>query len=294
MIIKKLSWIKALVEKLIKYINNGLEHDDENTLVIYHNVPEPCYEGAIKAFKENNTYRKKRKNGVAFYHEILSFAKESTLYLTIAIIEDIVRKYISIRAENFICYAKPHFDKDHIHIHLCISSNEYRSSKMLNMNNREYENIRREIERYQIEKYPELSHSVVYINKPEKHKQNSIEKDKNRRKENEYQLKARTSNPTNKEIITSRIMDLYRQSTSEAEFYDLILQQDDIELYSYREKTKGVIYLGKKYRFSTLGIDKERFSELEIQEKTEINQRLNELKSIQNKNNKNRDTSINR
>ncbi|OFX27007.1 MAG: hypothetical protein A2033_16055 [Bacteroidetes bacterium GWA2_31_9] len=287
MIIKKLSWKSFLAKKLITYINNGMEQSDENTITIYHNVPNPSYDGTIRALNENSKYRKLRKGSVIFYHEILSFAKESTPFLSSDVLEDITRKYISLRAENAICYAKPHFDKEHIHMHICISANEYRSGKVLNMNNKEYERVRRNIEQYQLEQYPELKDSVVYLNKPEKHKQNAIDKDKNRRKENEYQLKAHTDKPTNKEIITARIMDLFRQSTNEAEFFDLILQQADIELYSYRGKTKGVIYGGKKFRFGTIGIDKEKLMELESHENKLINQRMIELQHLQNQNTKN-------
>ena len=116
----------------------------------------------IAEFKANDKYRKKRKNGVVAYHEILSFSPEDEQHLTKAMLFDLAQQYIQLRGENALCIAQAHLQENHKHIHLLFSGVEYRSSITLRLDNKNFRRIRKEIERYQREHYPELEASLVY------------------------------------------------------------------------------------------------------------------------------------
>ena len=42
-------------------------------------------------------------------------------------IEDLAYKYINIKAENGVCFAKPHVHEKHVHIHFLFSGVELES-----------------------------------------------------------------------------------------------------------------------------------------------------------------------
>ena len=99
------------------------------------------------------------------YHEILSFHKADREHLTPEVLEDLTRKYLSLRAPDGLAFASSHHDREHIHVHIVLSGTELRSSKTLRMDNPTFTRVRRQIEAYQLEKYPELTKSVVHLTK---------------------------------------------------------------------------------------------------------------------------------
>ena len=251
MIVKTTRWKQKNVEYLINYINNdkGPLNENEKTFPVFHNISQPNLINAIEAFKLNDTYRKKRKRGVAYYHEILSFHKDDKMEITIEKMEDLANKYIEIRAVNALCFAKPHLDKDNYHIHFCFSGTEYKSHKTLRMDNKTFKQVRMAIEKYQMDQYPELSNSVVY------HKT----KERSKTKDKEYQQKKRTKKSSDKEQIIDRLKDHYNQSKSFDDFCQN-LKQNKFELYNYRDKINGIIFNKRKYRFKTLGFGTDKFA----------------------------------
>ena len=62
----------------------------------------------------------------------------------------------------FIAIARPHSDKEHLHLHFMISPNELQNAQSIRLNKKEFEALRRTIEEYQLERYPELQHSYVH------------------------------------------------------------------------------------------------------------------------------------
>jgi hypothetical protein len=265
MIVKFNRWKKAEFKKLLKYIDDDKGRGKGSEYAIFHNITIPKLEDAISEFQENDQYRKKRNGGVAIYHEILSFHEKDTSHLTPDVLDDIAKKYIELRGESALCFAKAHIDDKHIHIHFAFSGTECFSSKTLRLDNKAFRRVKHEIEKYQMLKYPELSHSVVY------HKQNEKRKKKSDR---EYQLKKRTQKETDKEFIRSSFDKEFQKSVS---FYSFLenLKKDGFEVYLYRNKPNGVLYNGRKFRFRTLGFGHERFKELEQKIKT-----LNQFREV--------------
>lgn len=165
MIVKTLRWKTQGFNRLIDYIGKEGREETETFRVLHNLRRSPDLTGIARQFWANDAYRKERKNGVVLYHEILSFKRGEEVPLEA--VEDLTRKYLELRAPNALAYAEPHFDQDHLHVHLCISGTEFRSAKTLRLNNEKFMQVRRDIERYQREHYPELQ-SLVYDSRKKK------------------------------------------------------------------------------------------------------------------------------
>jgi hypothetical protein len=144
--------------------NNQSNEFQLKPLSITHNMfcsPDNLDE-IVKEFIENYSYSTKRKDFVVLYHEILSFHPKDSKKLTNQAVKSIVRKYLWLRASKGLTFAKTHFDKDHIHIHILISGNRIASNKQLRLSRYEFQNIQKEMEHFQLEHFPDLDKSVVF------------------------------------------------------------------------------------------------------------------------------------
>jgi hypothetical protein len=151
--------------ELVGYIHK--EKDQENKVTtLLHNIPEiepDDIEGIIEAFKENDTYRRQRKNGIVQYHEVVSFSPSDTekLIQNPSILMDMARKYLQLRAPNSLAIARPHFDEEHLHVHIMISGNCRESKEPSRISQKDFEKVKQELNEYQQSQYPELSNSVI-------------------------------------------------------------------------------------------------------------------------------------
>ena len=148
----------------------------------------------MSQYIENEKFRKrKRKDSVIITHEIISFHKDDSKNITIEKLHDIAEEYIKKRNPKGIYVAVPHFDKEHFHIHICASGVDYHNGKSLRMSKQGFQKLKKDIQNYQLNKYPELSKSLVQHGKKAKVKTT----------EKEYQQKLRTGRATKKEQIMS-------------------------------------------------------------------------------------------
>jgi hypothetical protein len=162
------------------------------SFVIIHNLKGNRIDGWVKQLKENEEFRKrKRSDSIKLTHEILSWHQEDTKDISLEKMESIAREYIQERHPNGMYVAVPHFDKKHYHIHICASGVEYHTGKSLRMSKAGFQKLKKDIQSYQIEHFPELSNSVVEHGK----------KDKTKFTEKEYQYKLRTGRATEKEQL---------------------------------------------------------------------------------------------
>jgi hypothetical protein len=162
MIVKSMSRKTASFGQLLKYINAPKE---KGRFAILHNLRAAVdYPQQIEAeFLENyNHIREGRKDGIVLYHEVIAITKEDREHDTEEMLNDLAREYLRWRAPNALAYAKAQFDTDSPHLHLMISGNLIESKRKLHLERAEFERIKRKLERYQVEKYPQLSHSIVY------------------------------------------------------------------------------------------------------------------------------------
>ena len=199
----------------------------ENDFTICHNLREGSLEEIIDQFEDNATYCKARKGGNYLIHEWLSFGKDDRHAITPDMLRDLTEKYLSLRAPMGVALAKPHYDRDHVHVHVMLAANEYHSPKKLRLDSTQFIGVRRDLEAFQLEKYPELEHSGVYIG--------SLEK----RREHQQQRAADV------------VRECLNQARTEGHFLDL-LRIRGAEPYERGGKVVGIIHHHKKHRFSTL------------------------------------------
>ena len=230
---------------LLRYVDSDRGRArDENSFVIHHNFQADDLEGVIRAFKENDTYRARRKGGVVLQHHILSFHPDDSIGLEAA--HDLAQKWLEIRNEEGLCFARAHVDNDHFHVHMLISGNKWRSPKSTMINKKvDFIDHHVALEAYQLEKYPELKHSLVKIRQRNKTKSRETEGEKHIRKREKH---------TRKEQIHQMVQESWAQSYQSKEFYQK-LANHGLELYEYRGQLRGVLDGSKKYKFSTLGLD---------------------------------------
>ena len=94
-------------------------------------------------------------------HEILSWHKYDSEKLSLEKLKAIGMEYIQQRNPKGIYVMVPHFDKDHIHLHVCASGVEYKSGKTLRLSKADFNKFKKDIQNFQKERFPELAKSVV-------------------------------------------------------------------------------------------------------------------------------------
>ena len=124
MIVKTLRWKTRGFNRLVEYIGKEERGEDETFRLLHNLRPSHDLTGIARQFWANDAFRKERVNGVVIYHEILAF--ETGHDVPLDVLEDLTREYLELRAPNALAYAEPHFDKDHLHIHVAISGTEFR------------------------------------------------------------------------------------------------------------------------------------------------------------------------
>lgn len=269
---------KNFAEKL-QYIDSDRGRSEKGvSFELYQNVREASLDGALEAFKANDAYRKKIKNGVVMYHDMLSFSKLDSQKMNVEMLRDMTERYIALRAEGAVVYAKPHVSNENLHVHVLISGTQYRSSKTLRLDNQKFMGVRKQMEYYQREYYPELTDSLVYTKDKERvidkgmEQQEHIppmrqqERDKNSRAVKAYELHKRVKGNkiSDKERMKILLKASYEVSESRADFYDR-LQNQGIELYrrGKKQEIQGISLNNRHYRFGTLGVSKEMLEVLE-------------------------------
>jgi hypothetical protein len=269
MIIKSMSRKSVSFGQLLEYMNKG---DAKKHPALLHNlkVPDDDPRQIEKELLDNYRYARDRKNGVVLYHEVLSFSEKDREGVTLKILEDLGRYYLDRRAPNALAYAKAHLETGNPHLHILVTGNEIESRKKVRLSRSEFGKIKRELEAYQREKYPELSHSLCQTvsRKPEGVHRTPGENERQRR----------IKRPNEKDRIFEVVNPILSRSESREDFIK------DLEASGFRFYTRGKNHgvqdaaTGRKYRFKTLGLD-QRFVAVQNQWK-QLSVRSRELESI--------------
>lgn len=272
MIVKIKTHKKPSFRKLLEYMLNDkdrLSDRDNRSFLITHNLKGRNIETWVKQFQQNETYRKhKRKNSVYVNHEILSWHRDDVKNISADKLRDMVREYLTMRNPNGMYVAVPHFDRDHFHVHICSSGIQYRNGKSMRMSRQEFADLKKNIQEYQIEKFPELSKSVVEHGRK-----------KNRRilTDEERHYTQRTGKQTKKDELLSILNDCSTHAKTQDEFFAQ-LKENNLQPYKRGGKITGVIFGKRKYRFKRMGIDLAQFKSVE-----KGNSRENELQKLREK-----------
>jgi len=226
---------------------------DGRSFALTHNLKGNSINEWESQYKANELYRQlKRKDSVLLTHEILSWHKGDAKNITLAKLEEMAREYIRQRNPKGLYVAVPHFDKEHYHVHILTSGIEYKTGKSLRMSIPEFGKLKADIQKFQLERFPELSKSLVEHGK----------KEKSRSSDKEYQLKRRTGRETDKEQILGMLENCFKKSVSRETFFEL-LKERGLKTYDRGGKTTGVVYNNQKFRLARLGFSEERFIALE-------------------------------
>src|ERR1043166_3376049 len=165
MIVKIKSHKRASFGKLLHYMLDSKERlfdREKKSFLVQHNLKGNSIVEWEKQYKENELLRLRRSNdSVVLTHEILSWHRDDAKQITLSKLEEMTREYIRLRNPKGLYIAVPHFDKEHYHVHICASGIEYKSGISLRLSKSDFQNLKKGIEAYQVELFPELSKSVV-------------------------------------------------------------------------------------------------------------------------------------
>ncbi len=279
MIIKSLSRTSGGAGRLMGYMfhQEKLKHqlsyqtrDGElSSLSIRHLIKGKTVEDWIHEFEENQSKRKyKRKGMIMLYHEIISFAAKDSDVIDRKTLTDITRQYIRLRSPEAPVVSTFHFDAEHVHIHLALAGSKYKTGLANRISKSEFAEIKRQMEDYQREKYPELSNSLVDHGRSKRSKL-----------EAEFQLEKRTRKQSKREDIRDKLETIFSDVSSLEELWGA-LDEANMPHYSRGGKVYGVTVDNRNYRFSTLGF-KDKMESLELEQEELEN--IDSLRSVPEK-----------
>ena len=115
------------------------------------------------------------------------------------------------------------------------------------------QSLKKKIQEYQIDKYPELSKSLV--NHGNKKKEYALLSEK------EYQYKLRAGRATDKEQLIGMLKTCYKKANSKDDFFEM-LKESELSTYIRGGRISGVIFKNKKFRLNRLGFTEEKIEQL--------------------------------
>jgi len=212
-------------------------------------------------FNEQNRIHH-RANNTKLNHEIIAFSDLDKDKITIPILKDLTQEYLSQRSPYMQAFAIAHFDTDHQHVHIVSSPIELISQKNLRMSKTDFAELKLHMQEYQMEKYPELSNSIVEHGRKEKDIKLNIPIETTIDKE--FRVIERLGKETNKTKIRTAIENSFSVSNSKEQFLEQLSLQG-FQTYTRGGDTKGISYGNKNYRFNTIINDyNERLNHLEL------------------------------
>ena len=256
MIIKSMSRKHRSFSQLYHYMKNGSSRNSEYDY-FSHNVYARKDQDIINEFAANSRKVKARKNGNYLFHEVIAItkSKQLTLEQEKERLFDIVRSYVDRRCKNNLVVGYMHDEKDiNVHFHLMISSNELDAFKNQRLTKYDFDKTKKELERYVIEKHPELEQDII-MNAKKEHK-------KSRESNKGAEVKRKGGRLEKKEHMVKTLNNIFANSRSMDDYFKH-LEQQNFEMYN-RGSAIGFINKtdGKKYRLKTLALE-EQFKQVD-------------------------------
>ncbi len=259
-----------LVKYALRYVTKEKTsvRKDDMIILAKHHLRNNSVEGLIAEFKENEKFRlTKRKNSVAIYHSILSFHKNNRNDITLSMLKNITKHYITLRAPNCLNLAVAHFEKQHIHCHILTSGTQI-NGKSARISKEQFMLLMAAMESYQQVHYPQLEQSKI-DHKRTKDKQTLIKSFSSNRKSISHSIQA---------IISQS----HQQAHSHSDFVE-VLHKTGHDLYYRNGIPQGVLVNNKKFRLTILGFDPVQLL-AELDEKESHNKEIFEMQMLRNKN----------
>jgi len=226
-----------------------------------NNVRSNNIDGFVQEFIENEAFRRQqRSDQIHLFHEIISFhADENKAVITDAMIEYLAHTYMRLRGDTGVMVGGVHKDKNHIHLHFCVSALQYRTGKSFGLNKTQLRELKQSFQEYHKQHYPELTKSF-----PEHGKGNRY-------------ISHRAWHNKQREQIIGLVQQCFAQATSQSDFLEL-LRGKELYYYERNGKPTGIEYNGLNFRFSRLLPDKQ-FEQLPI-ERSEEDRALAKIQAV--------------
>jgi len=253
---------------LINYILNENKVPDRQ--IFTHNLRSnnSDIKGLAKEFLMNESFRNfNRSDQIYLNHEIISFSALDSPKITPDILSDIMEKYVSLRGSNGVYLGAIHVDKEHIHLHIAVSGLTYRTGKSFYLPKDKLIELKKELQDYQKEKYPELKHSL-----PKHGGRKEYLTDR------EWQANKKEGRNSIKEKITPIVQFAFEKAGTQKEFLDL-LSKHNLHYYERNGVPTGLVVDETKIRFTRLGISKEQINKLPM-DLTEDKKALKEIEKL--------------
>ena len=236
-------------DQLIDYMDLGASSREHN---IYYNLYSRKPEDIYTEFSQNSRFLPKRKNGVFMYHEVISITRSNLLSEAqqIEILRKVIYQYIQDRAGQNLVYGVLHDEKvDNLHYHLLISSNHLESQKRHRLSKADFDKIKRNLETYVLECFPELQQKKL-ISRSQEEKQ-ATEGLSN----SGVELKRRTGKTPQRDIVRDTLLHIFSTAKNHEQLIEL-LESENLKLYK-RGQHWGVVneQTKRKHRFTTLGVN---------------------------------------
>lgn len=267
-------------KQLVRYIltDKGRIKDPFDSFVLLQNIPTLDPSLMHRAFITNDRYRQQRQGGTTLYHEQLSIHPKDKAVVTDEMLKDLLLKYIELRgAQQALVIGKAHTHGPHPHLHVMISATEAKSSQSLRMSRAEFDELRRAFEVYQVEKYPQLSHSIRYLDKPKKPRE-FLTEDRNGRKEREFQIIKRCGVRSLRKTKLREALERVFSGCKTIVEVEKELAQAGIDWYKFRGNFQRVKYRGLVFQLDRLGLSKENRLRVQLLEQQRLTGRSRKRK----------------
>lgn len=267
MIIKSMSRKEPSFNQLVDYMESG--RADER-FTIRHNLFGHTHEQIKDEFIQNSKFLRRRAGGNYLYHEVISISRSKDLKLDEQKekLRQITLDYIRDRADKNLAYGAMHDDHDNnIHFHLIISANEVCSNKRHRLEKKEFDKIKKDLEKHVLAHYPELQQKELINRKAGEHLSNKG-----------AELKRRTGKTPQRDQVREKVRKVFEHASNSEELLSG-LDKEKLDFYM-RGSNPGVIDRenGRKYRIKTLGF-MEQFQEVNKKIETDIKQKQSASKT---------------
>ncbi len=268
MILKNLTR-RSNTGQLVNYLFKQ-EKDNKPKPILKHNLRSRTTKGWTKELDKNFELRlNRRKDSIRLHHTIISFSNKDKKQINPELLKDIAKKYIELRGKENIYIASSHHDKEHIHLHIVMSSTKLITGESNRISRQEFRDLKLALDEYQKAKYPELLNSLPSHGKSQKLQLSDPE----------LKLQDREGKLSQKQELLETVQTVFGRSKSIDNFLSE-LKSEGYNTYSRGGKVYGVEdESGRHYRFNTLGFDLKKLEELDGQAQEEARQ-LQELANL--------------
>lgn len=229
------------------------QHKNDATIILRNHIRATKFEDIVKEFKLNESFRiYHRQDNVKLFHDILSFAPEDKGSITNQMFKEIAEKYVELRAKNTLSVIIHHAEKNHDHLH-CVTAGVKLDGYSSRISKQQFHHLKIELEKFQQEKFPQLSASLI--------------NHKGTRTQSKQQIIEAVGNfrQAHKQSVLTILQNAFETAQSKKDFIQCIEKQH-IQVYYRNNRLQGVTVDDRKFRFSRLGYDEEKFKELDKRE----------------------------